>query len=349
MTGKIPVFDGHNDVLLRLWMKKEGDPVADFITGDGKGHLDLPRMKTGGMAGGFFAIFVPNPDDTHPDDDNLTPPPAGPVAMSQALTKTLEMASLFYRIERASNGAFRLCRTAADLRDCLARGVTAAIFHIEGAEAIDAELKNLDVLFAAGLRSIGPVWSRSNIFGHGVPFRFPSSPDSGPGLTDAGKALVRRCNELGILVDLSHLNEQGFWDVEKLSTAPLVATHSNAHALSATSRNLTDAQITAIGQSGGMIGLNFANGFLRADGKWASENGLDTMLRHLDHLMKLAGEDHVGLGSDFDGARIPSQIGEVTGLPNLIAAMRGHGYGKALINKIASENWVKVLERTWGN
>jgi membrane dipeptidase len=167
-------------------------------------------------------------------------------------------------------------------------------------------------------------------------------------LTDAGKALIKRCNALRILVDLSHLNEKGFWEVAELSSAPMVATHSNAHAICASSRNLSDDQIKAIGESGGMIGLNFANGFLRADGRWASENGLDSMLRHLDHLLSLAGEDHVGLGSDFDGARVPSQIGDAAGVPNLIQAMRAHGFGEALIGKIASENWLRVLERTWG-
>jgi len=343
----VPVFDGHNDVLLRLWLKKGGDPVADFIGGDGMGHLDLPRMRRGKLAGGFFAIFVPNPDDRRPDDNDMNPPAAGELAQSPALAGTLQMASLLFRIERASQGSFKVCRTAADIRGCLARGAIAAILHLEGAEAIDRELRVLDVLHEAGLRSIGPVWSRSNVFGHGVPFRFPSSPDTGPGLTEAGKDLVRRCNALGILIDLSHLNEKGFWEVADLSTAPLVATHSNAHAISASSRNLTDDQIRAIGSSGGMIGLNFANSFLRADGKWASENGFDTLLRHLDHLLKLAGEDHVGLGSDFDGARIPSQIGDVTGLPNLIAAMQDHGYGEKLIAKIAAENWLGVIDRTW--
>jgi membrane dipeptidase len=230
----------------------------------------------------------------------------------------------------------------------MAEGKVAAIFHIEGAEAIDPELRALDVLHQAGLRSLGLVWSRDNVFGHGVPFRFPSSPDTGPGLTDAGKALVRRCNQLRIMVDVSHLNEKGFWDVARHSTAPLVATHSNAHALSQSSRNLTDEQIRIIARSGGMVGLNFANGFLRADGRWQSENGLDTPLRHLDHLIKLAGEDHVGLGSDFDGARIPSGIGDVTGLPRLVAAMQAHGYGEALITKLCSENWLRVLGTTWG-
>ncbi len=345
----VQVFDGHNDVLLRLWSKTEGDPVADFLNGDGQGHLDLPRMIKGGLAGGFFAIFAPAPKDPNPaDDEELNPPPASQVVQVQALAATVGMASLLFRIAAASNGAFKVCRSVAELRAAISAGQIAAIFHIEGAEAIDADLKSLDVLYQAGLRSIGPVWSRDNVFGSGVPFRFPSSPDTGPGLTDAGKALIRRCNELKVLVDLSHLNEKGFLDVAKISTAPLVATHSNAHALCNSSRNLTDEQIKAIGKSGGMIGLNYANGFLRADGKWQSENGLDTLLRHLDHLMKLAGEDHVGLGSDFDGARIPSQIGDAAGLPNLIAAMQAHGYGEALITKLASENWLKVLERTWG-
>jgi membrane dipeptidase len=343
------VFDGHNDVLLRLWNKTGGDAAADFLNGDGQGHLDLPRMRKGRFAGGFFAIFAPAPKDPGlADDEELNPPLAARVVQAQALSATIGMASLLFRIEAASNGAFKVCRSVGDIRTAIAAGQIAAIFHIEGAETIDTELKTLDVLYQAGLRSLGPVWSRDNVFGSGVPFRFPSPPDTGPGLTEAGKALVQRCNELRVLVDLSHLNEKGFWDVAKISDAPLVATHSNAHHLSNSSRNLTDAQIEAIGKSGGMIGLNFANGFLRADGKWQSENGLDTMLRHLDHLMKLAGEDHVGLGSDFDGARIPSQIGDVSGLPNLIAAMQAHGYGEDLIAKLASGNWLRVLERTWG-
>ena len=343
------VFDGHNDVLLRLWSKKAGDPVAGFIDGDGQGQLDLPRMIKGSFAGGFFAIFVPGPQDPDwVDDDEVNPPPAGQIGQPAALSATMSMASLLFRIEAASNGRFRVCRSVADIHAAMAANQVAAILHIEGAEAIDAELKTLDVLYQAGLRSIGLVWSRDNVFGSGVPFRFPSTPDTGPGLSDAGKALVKRCNELKVLIDLSHLNEKGFWDVAEISTAPLVATHSNAHVLCQSSRNLTDEQISAIGKSGGMIGLNFANGFLRADGKWQSENGLDTMLRHLDHLMKLAGEDHVGLGSDFDGARIPSQIGDAAGLPNLVDAKRAHGYSEALITKLASVNWLKVLERTWG-
>jgi membrane dipeptidase len=345
----VPVFDGHNDLLLRLWGKKAGDPVASFLAGDGEGHLDLPRMVKGGFAGGFFAIFVPSPqDEQFADDEDMNPPAAHEVGQFAAFSATVSMASLLFRIEEASEGRFKVCRSVADIRSALADGQIAAIFHIEGAEAIDVELKALDVLHKAGLRSLGIVWSRDNLFGRGVPFRFPCTPDTGPGLTEPGKALVRRCNELRILIDVSHLNEKGFWDVARHSSAPIVATHSNAHALSASSRNLTDEQIRIIGKSGGMIGLNFANGFLRADGRWQSENGLDTMMRHLDHMMKLAGEDHVGLGSDFDGARIPSQIGDASGLPRLVEAMKAHGYGEELTKKLCAENWMKVLERSWG-
>ncbi|MCB1377404.1 MAG: dipeptidase [Alphaproteobacteria bacterium] len=349
MTTPAPVFDGHNDVLLRLWLKKGADPVESFVNGDGLGHLDLPRMVKGGFAGGFFAIFAPSPSDPDwVDDDDLNPPSTGPIDQQSALAATMEMAALLLRIEGLSRGHLKLCRSALDVRSAMAAGQIAAILHIEGAEAIDVDLRALDVLHAAGLRSIGPVWSRSNIFGHGVPFRFPSSPDIGPGLTEAGKRLIRRCNERGILIDLSHLNEKGFWDVAEVSSAPLIATHSNAHALCASSRNLTDDQLRAIGQSGGMVGLNFANGFLRADGRWASEEGLDAPLRHLDHLIRHAGEDHVGFGSDFDGAKIPTQINDVTGLPALLEAMRRAGYGEAVIAKITHENWIAALHRTLG-
>jgi membrane dipeptidase len=343
-----PVFDGHNDVLLRMWLKRSDTAVTDFVAGGGKGHMDLPRMVRGGFAGGLFAIFVPNPNDPDHDDLENNPPPAGEVAQLRALEPALAMVSLLLRIEREVPDRFMVCRGAADIRTALAAGKIAAVMHIEGAECIDTEFKSLDVLHAGGLRSLGPVWSRPNAFGHGVPFRFPSPPDTGPGLTEAGKNLIRRCNDLRIAIDLSHLNEKGFWEVAGLSQAPLIASHSNVHAICAASRNLSDNQIRAIGQSGGMIGLNFANGFLRPDGQWRNDTGLEVMLRHLDHMIGLAGVDHVGLGSDFDGARIPAVIGDVTGLPALTGAMREHGYDEAVMRKLCFENWIGALERTWG-
>jgi membrane dipeptidase len=257
------------------------------------------------------------------------------------------MASILFRIEREANGRLRVCRTADDIRHCIDTGVLAAVLHIEGAEAIDPEFETLDVLHQAGLRSLGPVWSRPNAFGHGVPFRCPSSPDTGPGLTDLGKELIRACNRLNILIDLSHLNEKGFWDVAELSNAPLVATHSNAHALSPHSRNLTDKQLAAIRETNGMVGVNFAVSFLRADGRQDSDTPVELIADHAEHMIKQVGEDGVGFGSDFDGAMIPKGLGNAAGLPALVEVMRTRGYGQALIEKLCWRNWLRVLGRTW--
>ncbi len=347
----IPVFDGHNDALLRLHVHENESPET-FVTGTESGHLDLPRAKAGGFAGGMFACFVPSKKGKEKqvkrtaDGYEETFPPTPTLCDAQRTTLSL-MADLF-RIEVASAGAFKVVRTAAEIDDCIARNVVAASLHIEGAEAIDTNLDALEVFHKAGLRSIGPVWSRPNDFGCGVPFKFPSSPDIGPGLTDVGKALVRTCNDLKILIDLSHLNEKGFWDVQQQSDAPLVATHSNVHSVCPVSRNLTDKQLHAIRESDGMVGLNFAVCFLREDGDNNADTPFDVMLRHLDYLLEHLGEDRVGLGSDFDGAMIPKEIKSADGLPNLIASMRAHGYGEPLIEKIAYRNWLRVLKKTWG-
>jgi membrane dipeptidase len=343
-----PIIDGHNDVLLRLWLKRSVRAAEDFVEGDGLGHMDLPRIRAGNMAGGFFAIFSPSQADYHHDDDDLNPPYDSGVAQKTALASAEGMLDLRDRIVALAGGAVVLCATSAELRAAMVTGKLGWITHIEGAEAIAPDLSNLQALYDRGLRSIGPVWSRINGFGEGVPFRFPSSPDTGKGLTDAGKALVRECNRLRIMIDVSHLNERGFWDVAALSSAPLVATHSNAHELSASSRNLTNEQLLAIRDSGGMVGLNYATGFLRGDGRWDSLTDISVMVRHVEHLLRYAGEDNVGLGSDFDGARIPAVIGNVMGGPKLLDALVVAGFDARQIEKVAHGNWLRVLEKTWG-
>jgi membrane dipeptidase len=354
---RIPIFDGHNDVLLRLHLHPGADAVTAFLHGEDKGHLDLPKARKGGFAGGLFAIFVPSPkrkdragggttaQETSSVIGSAPEPPALDVTEAQRVT--FAMAALLFRIERESEGRVRVCRNVGDLESCLADDVLAAVLHIEGAEAIDANFELLDVLYAAGLRSLGPVWSRPNVFGHGVPFRCPSSPDTGPGLTELGKALIGACNRLRILIDLSHLNERGFWDTAEISNAPLVATHSNAHAISPHSRNLTDRQLAAIGESGGLVGVNFAASFLRPDGRQDKDTPAELIIRHIEHMLEHAGEDGVGFGSDFDGATIPVELGNAAGLQVLVQAMRKRGFGKPLIEKLCFRNWLRVLGRTW--
>ncbi len=347
-----PVFDGHNDVLLRLKMRS-GDPVKAFVEGMAGGQLDLPRMASGGFGGGLFAVFVPSRERGRSPvakmegvSYDVPLPPA--VSQSEALPDVFEMVSLLLRIERAAEGRLKVCRTAADIRTAMAEKAVAAVLHFEGAEAIDPDFFALDAFYEAGLRSLGPVWSRPTAYAEGVPFRFPSTPDIGDGLTAAGRRLVAACNERRIALDLSHINGKGFWDVARLSAAPLIASHSNAHAICPHARNLTDDQMRAIRDSDGLAGLNFATSFLREDGQRGTDTGLDIMLRHLDHMIAIMGIDHVALGSDFDGAEVPRDIGDCTGLPNLLGAMQGHGYDGETIEKIARGNWLRVLERTWG-
>lgn len=351
----IPVFDGHNDTLLNLLLRRRGQGRS-FFERSNVGHLDLPRALEGGFGGGFFACFAPpNPKAGWTEEAALTVTAEGyEVAGSPPLDPDYAsgfadgMTKLLFRLEGESDGRLKVVRTAVEIDDCINDGVLAAILHFEGAENLGPDPGALEEMYERGLRSLGLVWSRPNDYAHGVPFRFPSSPDTGPGLTEAGRELVRECNRLGVLIDLSHLNETGFWDVAGLSEAPLVATHSNAHALCHSSRNLTDRQLDAIRDSDGMVGVNFAVSFLREDGNDDANTPLDTVARHVDYLVERVGIDRVGFGSDFDGAKVPEAIGDASGLPNLLAALREHGYDEAELRKLAHANWSRALRLAWG-
>ncbi|MBA3491300.1 MAG: membrane dipeptidase [Rubrobacteraceae bacterium] len=346
------VFDGHNDTLLNLHLPDRGEGRSFFERSD-LGHIDLPRAREGSFGGGFFACYVPNPAvDGWNEESTLTVRDGGyevsdapPLDPNYARRFADELAASLFRLE--SEGGLRIVRTAGELQSCLDSGELAAILHFEGAENLGPDPGALEEYCRVGLRSLGLVWSRPNTYAHGVPFRFPSSPDTGPGLTGAGKELVRECNRLGVLVDLSHLNERGFWDVAGLSEAPLVATHSNAHALCPASRNLTDRQLDAIRDSDGMVGVNFAVAFLREDGGESDNTPLETVVRHVDYLVERVGIDRVGFGSDFDGAKVPEGIGDVSGLPELLAALRASGYDEPALEKLAHGNWIRALRATW--
>ncbi len=349
----IPVFDGHNDTVLRY----EREDGYDFFKRNDRGHIDLPRAKEVKLGGGFFACFIPSPRDEsksrpvladfkHKDGSFLMPFPA-PITQEYALGVTMSLIVHLYRMEKKSNGDFTIVHDHASLEPSITGDTVAAIIHIEGAEAIDTNFYALEVLYKAGLRSLGLVWSRPTAFGYGVPFGYPKSPDTGDGLTDAGIALVKACNDLGIMIDLSHLNEKGFWDVAKHTDAPIVATHSNVHNICPVTRNLTDKQFDAVAESGGVVGLNFSIGFLDPKGPDAKDTTIDVMVQHITYMVDRMGIDHVALGSDFDGTGVPSAIGDVTGLPKLIDALRTAGFDDGSLRKIAYKNWVRVLGETW--
>jgi membrane dipeptidase len=335
------IFDGHNDALL------EAD-ASTLAGGRDGGHLDVPRAQAAGLAGGIFAVFARSPGDEELTLDgeggyDVALPP--PLPHDDALAAAASTAARLFTLEAL--GGVRVVRGTKDLDRSLEDGRLAAVLSLEGAEAIDRDLAALDPWYDAGLRALGLVWSRPNDFGHGVPFRFPSSPDTGPGLTPAGERLVRRCGELGVMVDVSHLNERGFWDVARVTRAPLVASHSGAHALCPSSRNLTNEQLDAIGTTGGLVGIVFAVAFLRADGADDADTPLETIVAHARHVADRIGVDHVGLGSDFDGAKIPAALGDVTGLPRLLDALRDGGFSADEVERIAWRNWRRVLGATW--
>jgi membrane dipeptidase len=328
----LAVFDGHNDALTC-------DDHARLARGRGGGHLDLPRMRAGGIRGGIFSVFVASPEGDHDRPS--------PVEHVVAAARAGAVAGRLLALER--DGALRVARSVGDLDVAAAGdGPPVAVLHLEGAEPIDPGLEALELWYAAGLRSLGPVWSRSNAFGHGVPFLSPSSPDIGPGLTDAGFALVRRCAELGILVDVSHLNEAGFWDLAGLDLGPIVASHSGAHALSQAARNLTDRQLDAIGASGGLVGIVFACRFLRPDFADDPDMPLSLIASHARYVADRIGVSHVALGSDYDGTTIPAALGDAAGTPRLLEVLREvGGFDERELSLIAWENWRRVLGAWW--
>lgn len=350
------IFDGHNDTLLNLHLPERGDGRSFFERSD-VGHIDLPRAREGGFGGGFFACYAPpDPERNWNEESALTIRADGyevadapPLDPEYAKRISDELADGLFRLAADSDGCLKIVRTAGELEMCLSQGLMAAILHLEGAENLGPDPIALEEYYESGLRSLGLVWSRPNAYAYGVPFRFPATPDTGPGLTKAGKELVRECNRLGVLVDLSHLNERGFWDLAELSDAPLVATHSNAHALCPSTRNLTGRQLDAIRDSDGMVGINFTVGFLREDGADDEDTPVEIVIRHVDYLVERIGIDRVGFGSDFDGAKMPREIGDVSGLPKLLDALRQHGYGDDMLRKLAHENWLRVLRATWSD
>jgi membrane dipeptidase len=307
----------------------------------------------------MFAMFAPTPNWEFRQEYRVQGPKgpkkskgwdvpmAGRVTHQGALNAILTMMGTLLKVEKMSKGRLKVVRNHKQLTNAMGKGAVAAVMHIEGAEALKKDLDALGVLYETGLRSLGPVWSRPNAFGYGVPFNFPDTPDIGPGLTPAGKNLVRLCNELGIVVDLSHLNEKGFWDVAAMTDAPLVVSHAGVHALSPSPRNLTDDQIQAVGESGGIVGVNFARAFLRKDGRGDKKTSLTEIVTHVEYLAEKMGEDHVGLGSDFDGTKVPQDLEDVAGLPKLMAAFRERGIKGKTLKKIAHGNWLRVLKKTW--
>ncbi|MBN1550821.1 dipeptidase [bacterium] len=347
-----PVFDGHNDTLLKL-MRLGASSIEQFLHGNLDAHIDRVRAKSTGYRGAFFAVFTPSKKSisqsgsrTMLPAQHALKPDMSPIPRSHAVNFTNDTINLLHRIIGLSKGTIALINKAEDLKTFTQVPGLSIILHLEGAEAIDARFNNLQRYYKKGLRSLGLVWSRRNIFGSGVSLDFPGSPDVGPGLSEYGIELVKRCNQLGIILDLAHLNEKGFWDVARLSVKPLVVSHAGIHRLCPSPRNLSDRQLEAIANSNGITGITFANGLIRADGRIDLSATLNDIIDHIDYIRKHFGIDYVGFGSDFDGARIAEQLGDVTGILKLIEKLEERGFTEHELRKICYANWLRVIKET---
>lgn len=343
------IFDGHNDLLTRLWLSSAKDPVHEFLHGTLPGHLDLKRCRQAQWTGGLFSIFLPPYrylQQHHPEKiKDPTATDFSPEQIIEICTAQLEIAQ---QLQLRGEGKIQICTSLTQIKTCFQHQQLAIVLHLEGAEVLACDPMLLNHFYEKGLRSIGPLWNRKSLFGDGLDATFPHSPDTGTGLTEQGKELVRTCARKGMIIDVSHMNERAFWDTAEILEGfhqPIVATHSNVHALCAQARNLTDSQLQAIRQSHGMVGINFDVAFLRSDGQRDPNTSIDTIIDHLSYLLEHIGEDHVGFGSDFDGCLLPLDLADVTYMPQLLQRMQQRGYSEALIEKIRFGNWLTLLEK----
>ncbi len=333
-----PIFDGHEDFITQVRQVRTGDArlaatiygnnIRDLLARSENGHVDLPRAMEGGLGGCFTSIF-------------LTTEKAEMAPVDYAMQEIADL----YEVADRSEGRWRICRTAAEVRAAWEADAFANVIMFEGADPISRSFKELRVFYEAGLRVLAPTWSRSTIFAHGVAFR-GSLPETG--LTEAGFELVAHCNKLGIVLDVSHINPAGFWDMIRASEAPIIATHSSVKAIAPHVRNLDDEQIRAIAKKGGTIGINFANGFLDPAMAMDSDPSLETVVAHFAHIVDLVGDEHVSFGTDFDGASIPSVVKDASGLPVVCRALKAKGYGDDAMERICNGNFLRVLKPICG-
>ena len=314
------VFDGHCDTLLELLSGKR-----KFDERSTEGHIDLPRLREGGVTAQVFAIYL---------EDQYLP--------ASAVKQTLRLLDVLYHELAAHPDALTLAIKAADIEAAKRAGKVAAVVGLEGAEALEGDLGTLRMFHRLGVRLLTVAWSRRNQAADGV-----GEARTGGGLTNFGVQMVQECNKLGVLVDISHLAPAGVRDVLEASSQPVIASHSNAYALCAHPRNLSDEQLQAVAGKGGVVCVVFVPSFITADRKEAC---LEKLLDHIDHIVRVAGVDHVGLGSDFDGFGPLPPVGleDVTRLPGITAGLVQRGYSETDVRKILGENLLRVFRQVVG-
>ncbi|MGE5589653.1 MAG: dipeptidase [Bacillota bacterium] len=290
-----------------------------------KGHVDFPRLAEGGVTLQVLACYI---------EEEYKP--------ERALPQALRMIDAIYREVEASQGKAVIAYTVADAERAAAEGRRAVMISLEGGEPVGTDLAIVRMLYRLGVRLVGLTWNQRNAIADGA-----GEVRTRGGLTTFGVELIKEMNRLGMVVDVSHLSEPGFWDVLEVTRQPIMATHSNARALCDHPRNLTDEQIRALARNGGVMGMNFFPGFLDTDKGKAT---LQRVLDHVDHIVQLVGPAHVGIGADFDGiGSTPAGLEDVTRLPYLTQGLVDRGYGDDDVLAILGGNHMRVLRQVIGS
>lgn len=359
---KAVLVDTHND-FPSASIEKKVSLDADLL---GKTHTDLGRLRSGGVDVQIFSIFC------------------GPEQQQPYAFANREIDSVYEWANRAPN-RMTIVRTPAELKQAIKDNRLATMLGVEGGHMIEDKIENLDALYVRGVRYMTLTWNNSTSWATSAADETTKADSlAHKGLTDLGKKIVQRMNELGMLIDISHNGEQTFWDVIKLTKKPIIASHSCVWSFCHHRRNLKDDQIKAIAKNGGVIHLNFYAGFLDstyekkagqllakhkpeidslvAHGTQPDYAGIMTMekykdetnairpplsllLDHLDYIVKLVGVDFVGLGSDFDGIEAgPKELNGVQDFPLITKALLDRGYSKKDVRKILGENFLRVFK-----
>jgi membrane dipeptidase len=316
---KAIVFDGHCDTILDLINHKR-----TLRNRASTGHLDIPRLQEGGVDVQVFAIFI---EDIYKPD--------------RSLKRSLELIDcLFSEIEK-NQDKISLVTNYDQIKKVNRAGKIAAILSIEGGEALEGNLAVLRTLYKLGVRLLTLTWNQRNQIADGI-----GESRTGGGLTEFGLKVITEMNRLGILIDVSHLSEAGFWDVIKRSEAPIVASHSNCYTLCPHLRNLRDNQIKALADKRGVIGITFVPKFLTQENRKPT---IEDIIKHIDYLVEKVGVNYVGLGSDFDGTEnLPLGLEGAHKIPNITATLTNHGYREEDIKKILGENFLRVFKEVVG-
>ncbi len=329
------VVDTHNDITSPI--VDEGFDMGARDT-SGKFQTDIPRMKDGGLDAEFFSIYVA----------------ANYAKEGGSARRALQMIDGVYEQIRRHPESLELARTVSDIRRLHKTGKVAALMGIEGGHAIEDSLPALRMFHQLGIRYMTLTHTNTNNWADSAGGISVKGERRHGGLSDFGKEVVREMNRLGMMVDISHVSDETFSDCIEISQAPLIASHSSCRALTVVPRNMSDDMLRALAKNGGVVMINFYNGFINTDyarpgmpapAKAAEKATLDMLMQHFEHAIKVAGIDHVGIGSDFDGVDglLPPGMEDVTKLPTITYELLKRGYSEADVKKVLGENLLRAM------